>query len=209
MKMKMSFLKKQEYAEISVREYLDAKYDTRTASQDLRKLEKKAIQSLEYLVDSATKKYRTSPGYQDSRQAAWEEIIHRLETYQQSKCGAFTYWAMLGVNREAYREFFYAKREQRMVMPVSDELQNEKDPKHYSRITIEDKDIDLTPLEITILKQNLNRLNEEETKILSSYLNSTGSLRETACELGYGDSSWTRKLLADKFAHIVRKIKIY
>lgn len=72
-----------------------------------RKSEKEVLDSLEYLVNLATARYKRFNNYQDQRQQAYLAIAQAMKTYNPKKSNSFTYWAsryMIKVRREAEKE---------------------------------------------------------------------------------------------------------
>lgn len=105
-----SRLQEQQLAEQAFKEYFEAKRkDPKDAkhSKELLSLERKALASMDYLVDMVTAKYKRYNNYQDQRQSVYLAIVYAMQTYDPQKSNSFTYWVslyLIKVRREAEKE---------------------------------------------------------------------------------------------------------
>ncbi len=186
---------KQDNAECAVMAYLDAKYDLVTPKTELRRLENKALTSLEYLVDINCAKYRRHVDYSDYCQAARERIAHALNTFDPLKSNSFTYWAQLAIGGYVKLELNWSRREALVVAASSNHFDN---PGSDVNSAMNDRDRSLTSLAQVILKDNFKLLSQDDVDLLKKFLNA-----------GFPAIAEQRVKMIEKLEMIVDKLKIY
>ncbi len=154
--MDINYLAKQKYANEAVQEYLSNKSDLLCAPIELKRSETIAINSLTYLVDQHTNKYKRYPDYDDLRQDAWMKIIYSLSIQDFSKSDSFTYLAALNLKQVKLGISKTMKRNDVIVLDETPNLfEQSRAPSAFKMISC---------------KEKLSALHEDDKVILKQYL---------------------------------------